>query len=50
MGIIKLVVVGDTDVEKTELLITYTTNKYPHEYVSAVSTSKFILTFNKYYN
>ena len=48
MQTIKCVVVGDSDVEKTELLITYATNKYPDGYVPTVSTSKFILIFNKY--
>ena len=33
MQTIKCVPVGDSDVGKTSLLTTYTTKKYPHEYV-----------------
>ena len=37
METIKCVVVGDVDVGKIELLVSYTTNKYPSEYVPSVS-------------
>ena len=37
MQTIKCVLVGDKATEKTALLISYTTGKYPSEYVPTVS-------------
>ena len=45
MQTIKLVVVGDKEAKTTHFLIAYTTNKFFHEYVPLVSTSKFIFDF-----